>query len=341
MNPPAAHPREDDAAAYVFGAMEPADRVAFVHAMKQDASLAALVDELQQTAAAFALTVPQVAPPAAVREQVLERIKPIPQDKVHRPAPPPRSWIARNAPAVLGWAAGLALLGTSVMLWVDDAKQKRELAEANAQRAKALEVGQRAERVAADAVAQAKALASQLSEAEKNADTLKTKLTEFTQAHTVVKQQLADSNKTVEALRQDVAQRDQSIGELKMELAALTSANDTAKVQIASLQSSLKEYKEGVAVVVWNSEKKEGILKLEKMPPIKTGKDYNLWVIDSSQPTPINAGVVRVNDKGFAKVDFKPAMDIQRADKFALSVEKQGGAPAGEGPSGPVVLVGK
>ncbi len=341
MNPPAAHPREDDAAAYVFGAMEPADRVSFVHAMKQDASLAALVDELQKTAAAFALTVPQLAPPAGAREQVLQRIKPIPQDIVRRPAPAPRSWFARNAPAVLGWAAGLALIATSVTLWIDDTRQRRELANATMLRAEALKVSERAGRAAADAVAQSKALAARLSDAEKSADALKASLAELTQAHTVVKQQLADSNKTVEALTRDVAQRDKSISELKMEIAALTSANDTAKVQIATLQSSLAEYKEGVAVVVWNTDRKQGILKLEKMPPVRTGKDYNLWVIDSSQSTPINAGVVRVNARGFAKVDFKPAMDIQRADKFALSVEKQGGAPAGEGPSGPVILAGK
>jgi len=52
-----------------------------------------------------------------------------------------------------------------------------------------------------------------------------------------------------------------------------TQANDSAKMQIAMLQSTVKKYQQGVAVVVWNSETQEGILKLEKMPPVATDKD--------------------------------------------------------------------
>lgn len=119
---------------------------------------------------------------------------------------------------------------------------------------------------------------------------------------------------------------------LKLELARLTKSHEMAKVQIANLKSTVAEYQQGVAVVVWNSEKQEGILKLEKMPPVAIDKDYQLWVVDPSKKTPVNAGIVKVDAKGFAKVEFKPTVDVQQADKFALSVEKKGGVAENEGP---------
>jgi anti-sigma-K factor RskA len=70
---------------------------------------------------------------------------------------------------------------------------------------------------------------------------------------------------------------------------------------------------------------------------VEPGKDYQLWVVDPKQPVPVDAGIVRVDSAGFAKVDFKPVTDVTDASKFALSVEKEGGVPKGEGP---IVLIG-
>lgn len=341
MSTPAPHPREDEAVAYAFGLMEAADRIPFVKAMNDDASLRALVDELQQTAAASALVTTQTKPPAALRARVLESIKAIPQDGARRAPSIVMPTVVRRAPAWVGWAAGLVLLGAASMLWVDRAAHRREAAATMAQLRNAIEMADKAQRLAADATEQAKTLRVRLSETEKASSDLKGQLADSTKANADLQQRFADAVKASEVLKQQLAERSKLAEELKVELTTLTNANKTAKMLIAMLESTVKEYKQGVAVVVWNEEKKEGILKLEKMPPIQTGKDYNLWVIDSTQKTPVNAGIVRVDDKGFAKVDFKPTMDVQQADKFALSVEKQGGAPAGSGPEGPVVLIGQ
>ena len=76
------------------------------------------------------------------------------------------------------------------------------------------------------------------------------------------------------------------------------------------------------------------------MPPVDSNKDYQLWVVDPSKKAPVNAGVVRVDPKGFAKVQFKPNLEIQQADKFALSVEKKVDDPAGVSVgAGPIVLL--
>jgi anti-sigma-K factor RskA len=130
---------------------------------------------------------------------------------------------------------------------------------------------------------------------------------------------------------------EQQIATLSGEIASLQKRDALAQMRIATLQGSVDAYKQGVAVVVWDSEKHQGVLKLEKMPPVEAGKDYQLWVVDPKQPVPVDAGIVRVDGEGFAKVEFKPVTDVTDASKFALSVEKEGGVPKGEGP---IVLIG-
>lgn len=73
------------------------------------------------------------------------------------------------------------------------------------------------------------------------------------------------------------------------------------------------------------------------MPPVDMTKDYQLWVVDPNNPKPVNAGVVKVDADGFAKIDFKPVIEVCSAAKFALSVEQQGGVPENVGP---IILIG-
>jgi anti-sigma-K factor RskA len=129
-----------------------------------------------------------------------------------------------------------------------------------------------------------------------------------------------------------IAQLEARTLELDRQVHASQNAELLANMEIGTLRATLDEYRQGVAVVVWDESKQEGVLKLEKMPPLSAEKDYQLWVVDPSPANPVNAGVVRVNDTGFARVQFKPDALIQKAEKFALSVEKHGGVSVGEGP---------
>lgn len=125
----------------------------------------------------------------------------------------------------------------------------------------------------------------------------------------------------------------------KQELATVRHQNAMAKVEIASLKSSLAQYQEGVAVVIWDPEKQQGVLKLEKMPPTMQDKDYQLWVIDTKKGAPVDAGVVKVDSQGLARIDFKPQQAIENADKFAISVEAKGGSTTDKGPQGQIILM--
>ena len=265
MNTP--HPREEEAIAYSLGLMEERERLTFLQEIETDPGLRALIDELQQTAAAMIHSAPQHHAPLEVRNAVLSQIHNIPQP---RPTMPMLDTPTKlKSFGAIGWAAAAALAIISAYGWNTANRTHEALTQAEA-KLKALEI----------------------------------------KAEAAV------------AMEQS----------LKQELAKLTKTHEVAKMQIATLQSTVSEYQQGVAVVVWNSEKQEGILKLEKMPPVALDKDYQLWVVDPSKKTPVNAGIVKVDANGFAKVEFKPTIEVQQADKFALSVETKGGVPENKGP---------
>ncbi len=331
MNTNAPHSREDEAAAYVFGQMDAAERITFVKAMNQDVSLQALVDDLNFTASALALDGPQAVAPAMVRERLLASVATITQDGAQRPS----QGVAANPQrrtAALGWAAAAGFAIVSGVLWNDlrgiRDTNKIVMMKATEAEARATTLEKRVDEV----IARDEALSNKLIQSTAANATLQQSVATAIAANETLQKELTQRAKIADDLKVELVQRSKIADGLKVELAKLTKANDSAKMQIAMLQSTVKEYKQGVAVVVWNSETQEGILKLEKMPPVETGKDYQLWVVDPSKKTPVNAGVVRVDEKGFAKVDFKPTLDIQQADKFALSVEKVGGVAENEGP---------
>ena len=124
---------------------------------------------------------------------------------------------------------------------------------------------------------------------------------------------------------------------LRSEALALRTRDVFSKMKIATLAAQNEAYAKGVAVVVWDAEKQQGIVKLANIPSIAAGKDYQLWIIDPKYPQPVSAGIVPVGADGIARVAFTPEHLIRSAEKFAISIERAGGAPA---PGGPIVMLG-
>ena len=136
-------------------------------------------------------------------------------------------------------------------------------------------------------------------------------------------------------LERDGLQRE--VTALRGEALALRTRDAFSKMKIATLAAQNEAYAKGVAIVVWDAEKQRGVIKLTNIPRAAAGKDYQLWVIDPKYPQPVSAGVVPVGDDGLARVSFTPEHTIRSADKFAISIERAGGAPA---PGGPIVMLG-
>ena len=124
---------------------------------------------------------------------------------------------------------------------------------------------------------------------------------------------------------------------LRAEALALRTRDAFSKMKIAMLTAQDEAYAKGAAVVVWDAEKQRGVITFTNIPRAAEDRDYQLWIIDPKYPQPVSAGVVRVGEDGRARVAFAPEHSIRSADKFAISIEPAGGAPA---PGGPVILRG-
>lgn len=323
MNPETEHPREEEAIAYAFGLMDAASRAAFEQDLKRDAALRSLVAELQGTAAGLAFDAPQQAVPEDLRATVLASVTAIPQERsVKAPVVVDKSRAGSNA---WRWATVAAL---AVITGIYVVKTNQVNSANYRVRSQQLVF----EMESAEMQKEMDTLKKNSVQLQSQMDALQATVTQSNANTEALKQQLADASRAAETLKQELAQRTKLETELKSELARLTKTNELNKVQIATLQSTVAEYKQGVAVVVWNSDTQQGILKLEKMPPVEQGKDYQLWVVDPAKQKPVNAGIVQVDDQGFAKVEFKPVVEIEKASNFAISVEKKGGVPENEGP---------
>jgi len=324
MKQPVTHPREEEAAAYVFGHMDITERAAFARDLEGDAVLRQVAEELEASASVLPLALPQKAPPAALKGRLLQSVKGIPQEGQVRPVI--QAAPQGNGLGVIGWAAAAALAICGVVLWERVKTAESSLAASEVNLAKAQDWAKKTEALIVESRSKNDALKASLNESEKAKTDLQQSLAKVTEAAGVLKQELAKVNTANKSLED--------------EKRLIIEGSKLDKLQIAKLNSSIAEYKQGVALVVWDSAKQEGILKLEKMPLIDSNKDYQLWVVDPSKKTPVNAGVVRVDPKGFAKVQFKPNLEIQQANNFALSVEKKVDDPAGVPVgAGPIVLI--
>jgi len=121
-------------------------------------------------------------------------------------------------------------------------------------------------------------------------------------------------------------------------VARLEKRNVMAQVQIATLASQLESAPRANAVVVWDSEKQEGVLKVTNVPVNDSDRDYQLWIVDPEYKQPVDAGVFHVEKEGTTKINFKPKSRVTSANAFAVSLERKGGVPKAEGP---MVLLGK
>jgi anti-sigma-K factor RskA len=123
---------------------------------------------------------------------------------------------------------------------------------------------------------------------------------------------------------------------MRREVAALREQDAHSQMRIATLSSQAEEYAKVLAVVVWDAEKQRGIVKLDQLAPPAADRDYQLWVIDPSRASPISAGIVPISDSRLTQANFQPTRAVRAASKFAVSIERKGGAPA---PEGPIILL--
>jgi len=297
---------EELAALHALHALDESEQSALEIEIARDAELETLCHELEETAASLASVVPAIQPPMHLKSAIMDQVRQRVSAK-KKAARADRRHVSRFHP----WSWGIAALLAVGCFWLWN--ERSHLAT---QVAAMTEVEAEARR--------------QLVAVLDERDLLEKKSTESAR-------ELAQISLQLESQRQSNRLSQEQVAKLTVEITELRKKDFFTQVQIATLQSTVDAYKQGVAVVVWDSEKHQGLLKLEKMPPVETGKDYQLWIVDPKNPAPVNAGVVQVDAQGFAKVEFKPVIDVSEAAKFALSVEQEGGVPNNVGP---IILIG-
>jgi anti-sigma-K factor RskA len=132
-------------------------------------------------------------------------------------------------------------------------------------------------------------------------------------------QRIDELDHMAEALRAERA-------DLKQAVATLQQSNRLANMRIAVLNAQLSADPKAVAVSVWDNERQSGVVVVHHLKPAPKGKDYQLWIIDPRYPTPVDAGILQVDDSGDGRVDFKARRPIQNANQFAVTEEVKGGA---------------
>jgi anti-sigma-K factor RskA len=144
-------------------------------------------------------------------------------------------------------------------------------------------------------------------------------------------------------LRRESADLNQKLAAADAELVTLArrmrEEGAVANLKITALASMLNNSPQAHAVAVWDPNRQEGVLTVEKLPALAPSQDYQLWVVDPQYPNPVDGGVFTVDPQtGEARLIFKARQPVAAVNAFAVTLERKGGVPKAEGP---FVLLGK
>jgi len=117
--------------------------------------------------------------------------------------------------------------------------------------------------------------------------------------------------------------------------AALPSA---PRVKVVTLAATPAGSSELIARVTYDPDTRRAVVMCDHFTA-PAGSDYQLWAIHGSGPSSL--GLVRPDRAGRAVIRLPDAGDPASLAAFAVSLEKEGGAPTPNAPAGPVVMVGK
>lgn len=144
-------------------------------------------------------------------------------------------------------------------------------------------------------------------------------------AYRMAQNQLTERSLLAERMITDLGQR-------------LQRQEDLTRLKVTALAALVPDRKDAEAIAVWDPELEQGLLTVDKLPPLADTQDYQIWVIDPAYPIPVDGGVFRPDPEGRAVLTFKGDKPVKTVNAFAISVERKGGVPKAEGP---IVLLGK
>ncbi len=360
---------EELASLYAFDLLEGEELTRFEEALARDPELQSLVRSLRDTSAHFAYAA-STPPPITLKERVLSNLKPqavsaAPQAEIIRPPfsvfrSPQIPWAVAACFAVL--AAWLGQRALSARSELSHLRRQNAIADVTLQSVRqqleadrivtrrqidTLDRDLKAEQARlAEARAEVLRTTSQLAAANDRARAA----TDYTLQLAEARRVLADRETQVASLTQRVDALAGASAELgrQLELARdrmgqlasdMLRERELADFKISVLASLARDHPQALAVAVWDSPRKEGVLKVENLPALSPTQDYQLWVVDPQYKDPVDGGVFTVTPgTGEARLTFTAKQPVTAVNAFAISLERKGGVPKAEGP---ILLLGK
>ena len=278
----------DMVGAYVLGALDDAEREAFEARLADDAELRRLVDEARSSTLVLAESLPDLEPPARVKERVLERMRNAQRTSAGDVGP--------TGEAADGSAAGRGSAGATD---TEGPARGRPSAEPDIGPSQGRSSGARP---LVPWLLLAASVAGLLWLGNQNR--------ELTGRATTLEEQLA-------SVRASLGEAEVALARFDSMAAALSGPN----VQLATLTGDT----DPTLRLVWNRDRDLLLVAAQNLPPLPQGRIYQLWGIRGAE-APVGLGTFETDAAGNALVTLAsgPTGDF---DVSAITEEPAGGSP--------------
>ena len=331
--------REAQASLYALGALSPDELPEFEGALSRDLELQMLVRELRATSALLPAAFPQVVPPPALKGRIMAALDTQADGGFIVPLEPSRTpgWVAWMPWAMAACFAVLcvALISLGHALRRQAVTLSEELRHSEQE---AASLKQQVGQLQVQVKSQATNYQQRVVSIEK--ETVR-RLEEFSRQTASLTNQLGQQQfETRRQLANFQKQMDQLAGDKQ----ALTDALATgiggggdrlASARVSVLRPTASGAPNALAASVWSAQDQRGVLVVEGLPALPPSQAYQLWIIDSKVAAPVSAGVLPANATGTLRVQFSAAVHVDSAERFAISIEPNGGVAS---PTGKIVM---
>jgi len=325
--------REAQASLYALGALPPEETLEFETALRSDLQLQLLVKELRGTASALVAALPQVAPPASLKQRILQALDGSEQRAEFSPVAPPAPGPENAWMFWVPWALAACFAFLCVLL----------ISLGHSLRQQAVQLQQDLN----ERTQQALQLQEQVNQLENTVGQATTNYqVRISEIQRQVLQRVEEINRQTAALTNQLQQQN---AEARRQLGLVQTAADNLKREKRMLEEALAGVSNGdkdrinsvrlavlrptatgpagaIGASVWSSQDQRGQLVIENLPPLGPNQAYQLWLIDPKLAIPVSGGVLPADNAGGLRVQFTPEIRMDGAERFAVSIEPRGGS---------------
>ena len=338
--------REAQASLYVLGALPMEEVRDFEQALRADLELQLLVSELRSAADAMVVAFPQVAPPPALKQSIMRAVWPA--DPGSMPVVVQPDSFTRALQNWLPWALAACFALLCLLLLSLGHSFRRQATNFADQLEEKKQEYVELQRQNADLQNQIDQAATNYS---KQVGDLRNQVVQKAEDAQKAQRQAADLQRQVEQkgaevlhlerqanlLQRQLRQGADEIQRLNEQLASPANLDPLAQLRMGVLIPFGRGPAGAAGASLWDVSQQKGQLMIEKLTPLPPTQDYQLWLVGDPKYTgPVSAGVFSVDLQGSVRIQFTTAVRVDTVGRFAVSVERKGGAAA---PSDNVVMI--